>query len=77
MLANAINTIEMIGIKSPMPFSDTLVSPDNLGEYNINKTNKIKLNIIFNLPITNCSFLFLNDNILKIDNTAEKPNKTE
>jgi hypothetical protein len=54
LLAKTNNTIAKTGRNIPIPFSETAgVSPDKFSERYTNNPNKIKFNIIFNLPITN------------------------
>jgi hypothetical protein len=54
LLANTKKTIAIIGRNIPIPFSETVTaSPDRFSERYTNKPNKIKFNMIFNLPKTN------------------------
>jgi hypothetical protein len=54
LLDKTNNTIATIGRNIPIPFSETAgVSPDKFSERYTNNPNKIKFNMIFNLPITN------------------------
>jgi hypothetical protein len=54
LLAKTKNTIASTGRNIPIPFSETAgVSPDRFSERYTNNPNKIKFNMIFNLPITN------------------------
>jgi len=73
LLAKTKNTIEKIGKNIPIPFSETLaVPPDKFSVRYTNNPNKIKFNMIFNLPMTNCCCLFLCDNMLNKDNVVLK-----
>jgi hypothetical protein len=53
LLAKTSNTIETKGSISPIPFFDNATSPDKVIELKISNPNKIKFNIMFNLPKTN------------------------
>ncbi len=75
LLAKTKNTIEKIGRRIPIPFSETSVSPDKLSERYTNNPSKIKFNMILRRPKTNCDCLSLYLNIEINDNVAEPRNK--
>ncbi|GGH46480.1 hypothetical protein GCM10011364_20700 [Mangrovimonas yunxiaonensis] len=77
LLAKAKNTIEIIGRKIPIPFSETTVSPDKFSDWYTNNPSKIKFNIILSRPKTNCDFLFLKLKIETTDNNADPKNKAK
>ena len=60
LLASTKKTIEMMGSSTPIPFSETLISPDKFCAKYTRIPNKIKLIKIANRPKTNCNCLFLN-----------------
>jgi hypothetical protein len=62
-LANANNTIATIGRNIPQPFRDH-VSPGKFSERYTNNFNKIKFNMIFNLPTTNYFLSFCKTNTI-------------
>ena len=77
LLAKTKNTIEKIGRRIPIPFSETVVSPDKFSDRYTNNPSKIKFNMMLSRPITNWDFLFLNINIAIKDNNAEPQNKAK
>ena len=74
LLAKTNNTIEIIGIKIPIPFSETLVSPDMFSDWYTNNPSKKKFNMMLSRPNINWDFLFLNKNIEIKDRAADPKN---
>ena len=74
LLANAKNTIEIIGRKIPKPFSETKASPDKFRDWYTNNPSKKKFNRMFSRPNINWDFLFLNLEIDSIEKNAETKN---
>jgi hypothetical protein len=77
LLAKTKNTIEKIGRRIPIPFSETSASPDKFSDRYTNNPSKIKFNMILSRPKTNCSFLSLNINIEINANTVDPKNNTK
>jgi len=75
LLAKTRNTIEKIGRIIPTPFSETFnASPGVLSIRYTNNPSKIKFNMIFSRPKTNCDYLFLYIKMLIIAKAAELKN---
>jgi len=77
LFAKTRNRIEIIGRNIPIPFSEiaSAVSPDTVSARYTNNPNSIKFDIIFNLLITNCLFLFLYPIIATTVRAVDNPNR--
>ena len=74
LLANTKNTIERTGRNIPIPFSETVVSPDKFRDRYTKNPSKKKFNMIFSCPKTNCDFRFLNINTEANDKMPDNTN---
>ena len=75
LLAKTIKTIEIKGSTIPIPFSETMVSPDIFRDQYTNIPNKKKFNMMLSRPNTTCNCLFLKEKIEIKDSKAEAKNK--
>ena len=71
LLAMTKKTIEMMGSNTPIPFSETKVSPDNVSDLYTKTPSNTKFNMMFKRFNTNCIFRLLKLNIETNVNTIE------